>query len=268
VASVGACPTPRWRDGKSYRCRSRRCPSCGLLWAGDARRKLLANVSEYGGDVVIVTVTAPGRDRLPTPQAMVRWNLAAPTAWRKLHSRTRQACTRRGQRVTVVSRTWEYQRRGALHVHVVLGVATARELAGAHAYAAELSRRRVGLDFGFVDRGRRTGGRRCLEVIPSERAARYVAKYLSPLDGEGKPTLSETVTRRDVPPHVLYVSRDLTLRTGVTMRSLRWARRCWVLKVDPATGETYHSMIINAAAHGQLEDAMKRLAALGADGGL
>lgn len=170
--------------------------------------------------------------------------------------------------MTVVSRTWEYQRRGAKHVHVVLGVETARELSGAHAYAAELASRRGAHDFGFVDRGRRTRGRRCLEVIPSARAARYVAKYLSPLGGDGKPTLSETVRHPDMAGHVLYVSRDLTALTGVTMRSLRWRRRAHMLRIDPDTGETYVSAVTNAIRLGQVDDVMKRLAALGADGGL
>lgn len=270
MASVGACPQPRWRDGRAYRCRSRRCPSCGLLWAGDARRKLLANVTAYGGDVIVVAQTGPGRDRLPDRRAQVAWNLSAPGRWRTLHRRAREACRRRGHTVTVVSRTWEYQKRGVLHVHVVLGAATLAERHGAHAYVAELASRRAEHDFGFVDRGKKRSptGRRLLEVIPAERAARYVAKYLSPLDGAGKPTLSETVTRRDVPPHVLYVSRDLTAVTGVTMRSLRWRRRCFMARVDPDTGETYTSMIVNACRAGDPGRALDRLAALGADGGL
>lgn len=230
------------------RCKKRTCPSCGLLWAGDARVKLLANVSHYGGDVVLVTVTAPGSDRLPDRRAMVEWNLSAPERWRRLHSAARQAAIRLGHRVTVVSRTWEYQRRGALHVHVVVGVGTARELAGAHAYADQLARLRHLHGFGFVDRGRRVGGRRALEVIPAERASRYVAKYLSPLGHDGKPTLSETVTRRDVPPHVVHVSRRLTCETGVTMRTLRWRRACHVARVDPATGETWESIGARAVA--------------------
>lgn len=242
------------------RCKKRTCSSCGVLWAGDSRVKLLANVSAYGGDVVLVTVTAPGSDQLPTPQAMVAWNLSAPGRWRRLHQAARQAAIRRGHQVTVVSRTWEYQRRGALHVHVVVGVNSAREMAGAHAYAAELARLRGAHDFGFVDRGRRVGGRRCLEVIPAERASRYVAKYLSPLGADGKPTLSETVTRRDVPPQVVHVSRRLTCKTGVTMRSLRWRRRCWMHRVDPLTGETHDSMI--ARAHAGDTDTARRLVAL------
>jgi hypothetical protein len=197
----------------------------------------------YAGDVVLVTITAPGSARRPDAAAMMRWNHSAPARWRQLHRRAREAARRAGYGVTVVSRTWEYQKRGALHVHVVLGVQTARELAGAHAYADHLTRLRAHHDFGFVDRGRRVGGRRCLEVVPSTRAARYVAKYLSPLDRLGKPTLSETVTRQDVPPHVLYVSRELTRRTGVTMRELRRRRRCHVLGVDPVTGELLRSRL-------------------------
>lgn len=262
MSGVGTCPTPRWRDGKTYRCRSRRCPSCGLLWAGDARRKLLANVSHYGGDVALITVTAPGSDRLPDRQAMVRWNLDAPARWRRLHTAARQAAIRKGHRVRIVSRTWEYQRRGALHVHVVVGVHSAAELAGAHEYVAQLHRLRAGHDFGWVDRGRAHGGKRSLEVIPAERAARYVAKYLSPLDrATGKPTLSETILRRDVPAHVLYVDRRLTCETGITMRSLRWRRRCHMAGVDHETGETYASMIDHA---GRTRDpaTLKRLSEL------
>jgi hypothetical protein len=101
--------------------------------------------------------------------------------------------------------------------------------------------------FGFVDRGRkRRGEGRCLEVIPAQRASRYVAKYLSPLDGDGKPTLSETVTRPDVPPLVAYVSRSLTGETGMTMRYLRWRRMAYVLKLPaivPSTGELVSSVI-------------------------
>jgi hypothetical protein len=87
-----------------------------------------------------------------------------------------------------------------------------------------------------------------------------VAKYLSPLDAAGKPTLSETVTRPDVPPLVAYVSRTLTAETGVTMRYLRWRRRAWVLRLDPDTGETWDSVLARAAGGDQ--DARLRLVQL------
>lgn len=170
---------------------------------------------------------------------MREWNHSASARWRRLHQAARQSVHRRDMgRVTVLGRTWEFQKRGALHVHVVLGVKTAAELGGAHAYANELAGRRHGHDFGFVDRGRRVGGRRVLEVIPAERAARYLCKYLAPIRG-GKLTLSETVTREDVPPQVVYLARSLTTKTGITMRYLRAARRAYFhgLVLVPVTGE-------------------------------
>ena len=196
---VGACPRPRHRDGRAHRCRSRRCPSCGLLWAGDTRVKLLANIAAYGGDVVMVTATAPGAKRLPDPRAIREWNDAAPGRWRRLHSAAAQAVRREGHPFAFLGRTFEYQRRGALHVHAVVGVHSARELHAAHRYVFHLDRLRDRHDFGFVDRGRGRGDRRALEVIPAERAARYMAKYLAPIQG-GKLTLSETVLRPDCPP--------------------------------------------------------------------
>lgn len=262
MPALAPCPTPRWWGERLNRCRSRRCPSCGVLWAGDARRKLLANVAAYGGDVVAIAATAPGVDVLPDRRAMTAWNLSAPERWRRLHQAARQAALRDGHVVSVVARTWEYQKRGALHVHVILGVRTAAELAGAHAYVAHLARLRERHTFGWIDRGRRrNGGARTLEVIPAERAARYLAKYLSPLDRDGKPTLSETVTRRDVPPHVVHVSRRLTQLTGVTMLSLRWRRRCWCARVDPDTGETWASMHERGTASGDAK-LLQRLAQL------
>lgn len=228
------------RKRVASRCHSRRCVSCGVLWAGDTRRKLLENVSAYRGSVVLVTITGPGADRLPwdfdaqtgerldtaDPIYATAWNLSAPERWRSLHRAARQRAKRKHGTCTVLGRTWEYQRRGVLHVHVVLGVETAREMAAAHTYADALSELRGRHDFGWVDRGRRTGRRRCLEVIPAARAARYLAKYLTPLGDDGKVAITATVTRRDVPGHVVYLNRELTQGTGITMRNLRMAR--WV----------------------------------------
>jgi hypothetical protein len=207
-----------------------------------------------------VTITAPGRDVLPDETAMRRWNVTAPRRWRALHRAAAQIARRKHGRFSLLTWTWEYQRRGALHKHLVIGTQTARELAAAHTYVAALAQLRTAYGFGFVDRGRKVGTRRVLEVIPAQRAARYVAKYLSPLDAAGKPTLSETVTRPDVPPLVAYVSRTLTAETGVTMRYLRWRRRAWVLRLDPDTGETWDSVLARAAGGDQ--DARLRLVQL------
>jgi hypothetical protein len=47
---------------------------------------------------------------------------------------------------------------------------------------------------------------------------------------------------------VLHVSRELTMRTGVTMMSLRRRRLAWMLRVDLVTGETWDSIAARAMA--------------------
>lgn len=209
------------------------------------------NVSAYGGDVVLVTITAPGKDALPwdgetvSRSAADEWNASAPGRWTSLHRAASQRARRKHGRFALVAETWEYQRRGVLHRHVILGVATAAELAAAHTYVQALDDLRESRGFGFVDRGKKRRGHRSLEVVPAERAARYVAKYLSPLDAAGKPTVSDTVRRSDVPRQVVYVAHRLTAITGITMRYLRRVRLAYVLGFDPDTGELVDSAVFN-----------------------
>lgn len=222
-----------------------------MLWAGDTRKRLLVNVEAYGGDVVLVSVTAPGRDVLPWDGdriecgARERWNRRAPDNWRKLHRAAAQRAKRKHGTLTLLAWSWEYQRRGALHKHVILGVKTAAELAAAHEYVQALDELRHVHGFGYVDRGRKKkGGGRALEVVPAIRAARYVAKYLAKRGDDGALVISETVTSQDVPPLVVYVARAMTTQTGITMRYLRRWRLVHVLGHDPATGETATSIFI------------------------
>lgn len=245
MSGAWASPCPHPRPG-GHRCKSRRCPSCGVLWAGDTRKRLLVNVAHYGGNVALLTITGPGAAVLPDREAKIRWNGTAPARWRALHRAASQTARRRHGRLTVLAWTWEYQRRGVLHKHIVCGLDSAREQAAAHTYALELERLGGSYGFGFVsDSGRGpTWRRRGLQQIAAERASRYVAKYLSPLDSTGKPSMSETVTHVDVPPLVAYVSRALTLQTGCTMRFLRHVRFCWVLGIDPRTGEVLRPSLI------------------------
>lgn len=241
--------TGRWKKAAS-RCYSRRCPSCGILWAGDARVKMMRNVDAYGGDVAVVTITAPGKDRLHhDPAGCVLedqahdWNTLAPANWRELHRQALNATNRhlrrlqRDERAPVdarfrlVAKAWEFQRRGVLHVHVVVGMATGWEQELAAVYVSALDGLRRRYDFGYVDKGKRTAEnrwRRGLVVIPAERAGRYLAKYLAGVKA-GKMTITETVTHRDVPPHVIYNGRHLTRRTRCTMRTLRVRRYAYAL---------------------------------------
>lgn len=223
------------------------------------------NLVAYGGDVALVSVTGPSlpwdRSRCSHPQdgracsgkhgcrALPRyamtWNRSAPRRWRELHRAAAQIARRRHGRLSVLARCWEYQRRGVLHMHVVLGMGSACEMAAAHTYVQALDELRELHGFGYVDRGRRRGGSRHLEVIEGVRAGRYLAKYLAPIAG-AKLTLSETVLRRDVPPLVVWISPKLTTRTGCTMRFLRWVRLAHVLGVNPVTGELRESEAVNA----------------------
>jgi hypothetical protein len=232
VAVVGACPTPRRIGRQALRCRSRKCPTCGQLWAGDTRTRVLVNVQAYGGDVALGTITAPGKEVVPDRAAIREWNLTAPERWTSLHRAARQAALREtGTAPTMVVWSWEYQRRGALHKHFILGLETARERAAAHAYMLALDRLRHQHGFGFVSDTRRSGKWRWAgpQVISKERASRYVAKYLAKRNEDGSLEVSETVTHHDVPPLVVYVSRRLTDCTGVTMRSLRRRRLVFVV---------------------------------------
>lgn len=231
------CPKPA-RGG--IRCKSRKCPGCGVLWAGDTRRKLLVNVESYGGPVAMITATAPGRDQLPDMEATARWNSTAASRWRAWHRTARAQAERgTGTKPTMLAWSWEYQRRGALHKHVLLGMKSAPERRAAHAYALALEATGWIYGFGFVSDSGRGGGwrQRGLKSLPCETAGRYVAKYLTPLGDDGKPAISETARRPDVPPLVVYVAAALTAQTGCTMRWLRWVRHAWVLGVDPWTGE-------------------------------
>lgn len=101
------------------RCKSRRCASCGQLWAGDQRRRLVANLDAYPGPVCMATVTAPGKDVLPHDgEGRVRWasaylfNKQCPHHWRQLHQRAAQETRRTtGRRPTVLAWVWQYQQR-------------------------------------------------------------------------------------------------------------------------------------------------------------
>lgn len=310
--AAGKCPRPPVKRTPSggyrqvaSRCFSRRCPSCGQLWAGDVRVKLLRNIEEFGGAVALVTITAPGSDELPWDESICEhlgphvhsggrgcrihelaahlWNEQAPADWRLLHRRASQRAKRTarrwGGRWSVVAMEWEFQKRGVLHRHVVVPMATSLDRLCSQLYAQTLAEGAKERGFGYVDRGKRTPRRtvsassctarsrthgwpagpageakpaagspsterpapdvlpartsfvwdRLLEVVPPQRAARYLAKYIAAVGGDGKLSLSETVHHRDVPGHVCFVSRDLTRRTGCTMRSLRRHRYAWWL---------------------------------------
>jgi hypothetical protein len=108
------------------------------------------------------------------------------------------------------------------HLHGILAVATPAERAWAEAYVRALTEMAPRYGFGFVDGWDKIGRKYWLGV----QAAAYLSSYFA--GGRGrKMTIRQTVLASDLPRLVVFISRDLTAKTGCTMRALRNARRLW-----------------------------------------
>lgn len=210
--------------------------------------KLFAALKAYGsqhGDraaVRMVTVTAPGSEAglvwdeghcahlgqhrhsgllgckvAAAPAAA--WNDRAPTWWTELHRQARLAAKRSASiSPELLARVWEHQKRGVLHLHLVMGHSTGAELAAVEAYVQALAERASRHGFGFVDRKR--------EVKDPTAAAAYLSSYFV-AGKKGKLSLRETVQSKQMPPSIVYVAPRLSRLSGITMRSLRLRRYIW-----------------------------------------
>ena len=222
-------------------CRCRACPACGVVWLGDCKVMSLAASEVMPDAVCLITVTAPGKGRLMhcprtgkvTPRAARNWNRTAPQRWRSLwlcgSRRGRRIMADGGERFRLLARAWEYQRRGVLHVHLILPFATPLERDAAYQVAADLSSMAGQFDWGFVDRGKMTPNgdgtwSRKLEEMSGNGAARYLCAYLTST-GAGKEGIAEVARKQGVPGPVLYVADELKRESGVSMRTLRNRRR-------------------------------------------
>jgi hypothetical protein len=230
------------------------------VWAKDWRRVLLDNLTAYGGPAVNITVTAPGADVLPwdrdqcmhdddvecsgrlgcrvEDEARRRWNATYPRRWKQLHNAAWLAATREtGTRGTILCIGKEAQRRGAIHAHVVVGVATPAETRWANAYARHLQRLARDHGFGFVDRK--------LRARNAREAAAYLSRYF--VSAAGKAPITEAVTNPEMPVRPIYCSPKLTTRTGCTMRNLRRVRYWWAASMglceQPAWSEATRMLI-------------------------
>lgn len=222
-------------------CGKRSCPACGVLWLGDSRIRALAAANVLGDDVTLVSITAPGADRLPwsddgrtvDEEEARAWNEAAPGQWSRLWARASRAARRyakrRGVAWCLLLKSWEYQKRGVLHLHLVLPYGCPVQREATRRCVAALDALRHEHEFGFVDRGQlaeRGPLRRVrrLRAVAAGRAAAYVAGYMAST-GAGKEGIAEVARKQGVPGAILYVSRTLTDESGVTMRTLRARRR-------------------------------------------
>lgn len=120
----------------------------------------------------------------------------------------------------LLTRVWEQQKRGLLHVHPVLAYSTPREKASADRYLELLAQLRGQYGFGYVERKQR--------VRHPRAAAAYLSSYF--VTGKGsKVSLEESVQSSWMPRSIIHVSVDLTRQSGITMRTLRLRRYAWVV---------------------------------------
>lgn len=224
--------------------RRRADPLYRKLWLGDWRYVLTVNGAAAGERVELIVVTAPGANVLPWDRsqcthsdgvrcsgrlgcvtdkdALSLWNSDVESRWTALNRAASARARRRCGRHVMAFRAWEPQRRGALHMNVVVPCTTAREIASATAYRQALVELAPRYGFGFVDRKRAVKG--------ALHAARYLAKYLS--EGTGKMGIGDLAARGDCPAVIVRVNPELTRSTGATMRSRRQYRGLWLLARD------------------------------------
>jgi hypothetical protein len=228
-------------------CKRRTCPRYAAIWAYDWRILLLENLIAYGGKAVMYTLTPPGKDVLPWDRARCshprrvrcdgrrgcviedearrRWNASCQRRLSRLYETVQQAVHREvGVRANLLAVGKEAQRRGATHVHYVLGVETALELRAAKAFRRHLERlsKKPRYSFGHLNA-------KFVKPKPAREAAAYLSSYF--LGGRGhKAKLTEAVLNTELPRLPLYVSRRLTRVTRTTMRNKRRQRQLHVCR--------------------------------------
>jgi hypothetical protein len=253
----------------AHRCHRRTCPGYSESWARDTRRRLLDNLSAYGGRAVMLTLTPPGAGDLPWDEGVCahlgphqhsgelgcriesayadRWNETAPERARQLNRVAKQRADRELRRRGINERrgklvhAWEHQKRGALHQHLLVGMGsevqdrwgTNVDASWGRLYADALRELAPRYGFGFVDTRPLTSAPK-----PAREAAAYLSGYF--ISGRGKKAaITETVRSRVVPSLVVYVSPKLTRQTFCTMRNLRRARRLFMYRAGVAARPTW-----------------------------
>ncbi len=225
------------------RCSARTCPEFAPTWARDTRRRLLENLRLVKLSVMF-SATAPGAElsvRPPVLFALARPGMLRPSRlsrgsggccnlhrhagewWSELHRAAKVRADRAtGLNGTLAARVWEKQKRGLAHVHGVIAVESPAQVRWAQAYVIALRQLAPRYGFGFVDGWHKVGRK----LWPGVQAAAYLSSYFA--GGRGrKMAITENVLAGDLPRLVVFIGRDLTSRTGCTMRNLRGARRLW-----------------------------------------
>lgn len=204
---------------------------------GDVQRMLRANLAVTSADrVALVTITAPGAEVLPwsqdfpgrvVPECAVEWNRTAAQRWSALNRACRERLRRAGHKSPLLSYVWQLQRRGLLHLHLVLAFGHGEDEQAARAYVAALKELARNYGFGFVDFRDRDGKAGRSSVMPREIAAGYLSRYSAKGGQLAEAAALEPGAR---PRRLLYVARSLTARSLVTMRRLRRVRYLWWIR--------------------------------------
>lgn len=247
------CPTPSPFNGAN--CRRRRCPHCGKGWVASWEAITKHNIAALGGSFVLLSLTAPGADRLPwscdrdhvhsgargcrvKADYADTWAAAAPDNWRRLRDAARLAVKRAGlpTAALVLERVWEPQKRGVPHLHVIAGARTPDERAAVERFHAEL--KRLAPEYGFGPQLHIT------KPMTAAEAARYLAGYLLGRS-KRKGTIRDNLGDPRMPRSLIWITPaiaststgermtawrerlGLSRGTGLTMRRLRVAR--WYL---------------------------------------
>lgn len=260
---MNVCPTPRTIEVRDETypapCGSRYCAVCGQRWQGDMRAQAVAATEHLPGGLALVTITAPGNayfgsldawGMTPMPIRYERWNRSARRRWRALHLHAAAPLRRWAEKIgldwRILFRAWEYQKRGALHVHVVVPYGTPDERRFTDAWVHNLWACAAEFGFGYVlggDKKQQPAPGQEPKVVPADgpAAARYVCKYVSST-GAGKGSMVEVAQRTAQRGSVLYVSRTLTQASGLSMTTLRARRRIvarhpWAVESNAAWDE-------------------------------
>jgi len=235
-------------------CKKRSCRVCGGRWARDAYTVIRFNLEAWGRPVTVIAITPPGQDRLPwdrdrcrrlrlhghgdvgkceggkgcrvQERALREWSETLTWRAAKLRKAAYQAVSgMKGGPPRWLERTYEPQRRGAAHLHIVIPYGTFAEKRVAQAYVKELKRLAPNYDFGNVD------GK--LKEWSGRDAAKYLSSYLTGRNSKkGKSTMRANIGDPNLPSSLFWVSPKLSRETLVTMRSLRRARHLWAARRD------------------------------------
>jgi hypothetical protein len=176
--------------------------------------------------ILLRSVATDGRVVASLREPQTVGNKHSRAWWRELNRISKQRADRAVGRLGhdrkggLLLYEWELQRRGVWHLHFVVGLETAVERGWAVEYVRAMRELAPRKGFGYVD------ARPLQRPEPAERVARYLSKYLAKWQPDGTMEITETV-RAAGRTLLNYVSRNLTAKSGCTMRNLRVARVVW-----------------------------------------